>query len=108
MLNRVGRFFAVAALLGLVGAALSPEALACLRWSRETTYYAWAPTGNPNPGPQDVCCGGPCIISPPQPYDRRAVGGRTVDCDGTVTGWGFVPMCNDFETVSSPCPDCTP
>jgi hypothetical protein len=106
MKSRVIRFGALGILLCLVGVALSPKAIACLNNSRTTTYYAWAPTANSNPGPNDVCCGGPCIISPQQPYDRRAVGGKTVDCDGTVTTWGFNPMCGDNETVTTSCPAC--
>jgi len=108
MLKRVVRFCALGLLLALVGAALSPDAIACLRNRKDTTYYAWAPSDDPTPGPQDVCCGGPCIISPPQPYDYRAVGGKTVDCDGTITTWGFKPTnptC-DEETVTTACPAC--
>ena|SRR5690349_14727876 len=108
MLNRAVRFCALGLLLVLVAAALSPDALACLRYQKDTTYYAWAPTANPNPGPQDVCCGGPCIISPPQPYDRRAVGGKTVYCEGSITTWGFNPMCGDSETIATACPACSP
>jgi len=106
MLNRVVRFCALGLVLGLVGVALSPAAVACLRNSRTTTYYAWAWTEDSNPGPNEVCCGGPCIISPPQPSDRRAVGGKTVDCNGSITTWGFNPMCGDNEVVTTACPAC--
>lgn len=108
MWNRVLRFCALGLVLAFVGAAVSPDALACLRYSRETTFYAWAPSDDPNPGPEDVCCGGPCIVSPPQPYDRRAVGGRTVYCDGSIETWGFNPLCGDSDTIATACPLCEP
>ena len=108
MLRRMVRFGAFGIVLCLVGVALSPKAVACLRYSRTTTYYAWAPTANSNPGPNDVCCGGPCIISPPQPYDLRAIGGRTTDCDGVITSWGFNKFCSENQTTSTVCPACAP